>query len=167
MNEDLKEYRAQLIQTTDKLNESYDKLIITLSGGALALSLTFLKDIITEKPTHLAVLYWSWGLLIGSLASVLGSLLFGIEAYKKAVKQVDANSIYEELAGGRYAILTTILHYLGTICLIAGLVCMSIFTTLNMEEKNVKRQSTTAAKEASASDEHSTSSNNSVTGTTR
>ncbi len=43
MDEDLKEYRSSLLQTIQKLNESYDKLIITLSGGALGLSIVFFE----------------------------------------------------------------------------------------------------------------------------
>ena len=49
MDESLREYRKELIQTVQKLNENYDKLIITLSGGALGLSLAFIKDIVKNE----------------------------------------------------------------------------------------------------------------------
>jgi hypothetical protein len=148
MDKDLKDYRKHLIETSVKLNENYDKLVITLSGGALALSLTFLKDIIKEKPVSTLLLYWSWGLLIGSLTCVLGALLFGIAAHEKAIKQVDADSIYHESVGGWFSYMSTTLHYLGTILLVAGLVCMTIFVDLNMEVTNVKGKNTTATENA-------------------
>jgi len=46
MDEKLLEYRKDLIKTVQKLNENYDKLIITLSGGAFGLSLVFVKDFV-------------------------------------------------------------------------------------------------------------------------
>ncbi|MDH4240752.1 MAG: hypothetical protein OEW48_14425 [Phycisphaerae bacterium] len=145
MNKDLKEYRTGLIQTVEKLNDNYDKLIITLSGGALALSLSFLKDIIKDAQiTSPEYLILSWGLFIMSLTSVLGSLLFGIAAHKKAIKQVDAGTIYKETPGGFSSKITTFLHYIGTAFLIAGLVLITIFIYSNMEVSNVKKQNTTA-----------------------
>lgn len=43
---ELKKYRSSLIDTLRFLNESYDKLLITLSGGALGISIAFLKDVV-------------------------------------------------------------------------------------------------------------------------
>lgn len=147
MNKDLKEYRSGLIQTVEKLNDNYDKLLITLSGGALALSLTFLKDIVKDTPIHSpSYLLLSWGLFIVSLTCVLGSLLFGIAANKKAIKQVDEGTIYNEIPGGIPAKLTTYLHYFGTVFLIAGLVFMTIFIYSNMEVNNVKGEDSAAIK---------------------
>ena len=147
MNKDLKEYRAGLIQTVEKLNNNYDKLIITLSGGALALSLTFLKDIVKQSPIRSPIyLISSWGLFILSLTCVLGSLLFGIAAYKKAIDQVDACTIYKENPGGLFSKVTTVLHYAGTVFLLTGLVLITIFIYSNMEVINVQRQDTTATK---------------------
>jgi hypothetical protein len=154
MNKDLKEYRTGLIQTVEKLNDNYDKLIITLSGGALALSLTFLKDIVKDttirSPEYLLL---SWGLFILSLTSVLGSLLFGIAAHKKAIKQVDAGTIYKEEPGGIFSKVTTFMHYIGTAFLIAGLVLITVFIYSNMEVPNVKRQNTTASADKNSTTE--------------
>ena len=40
------EYRQQLITLEQKSAESFDKTVIALSGGALGLSLTFVKEIV-------------------------------------------------------------------------------------------------------------------------
>jgi hypothetical protein len=144
MEKDLKEYRKYLIQTVQKLNENYDKLIITLSGGALALSLVFLKDVIKKNQIQEPILLiMAWGLFIASLASILGALLFGIAANKKAIKQVDANTIYKEKPGGLFSKATTILHYASSAFLIIGLISIAIFASLNMEVKDGKRQNIT------------------------
>ena len=152
MNKDLKEYRTSLIQTIEKLNDNYDKLIITLSGGALALSLAFLKDIVKETPICEPVyLILAWCLFILSLTCVLGSLLFGIAAHRKAIKQVDVGTIYKEHPGGIYSRLTAVLHYIGTIFLIVGLIFITIFAYANLEVTNVKRQNASAPQNTAAS----------------
>jgi len=141
MEKDLKEYRTYLIQTVQKLNENYDKLIITLSGGALALSLVFLKDVIKENQIQEPILLIAaWGFFIASLASILGTLLFGIAANKKAIKQVDANTIYNEEPGGFFSKVTTILHYASTAFLIIGLIFIAAFAYVNMEVNDGKRK---------------------------
>lgn len=146
MDKDLKEYRSRLIQTVEKLNENYDKLIITLSGGALVLSLTFLKDVVKETPIYSPeYLISAWVLFIISLACVLGSLLFGIAAHRKAICQVDADTIYKEHPGGIFSKLSNYIHYISTICLIAGLVFITIFIYVNLEVSNVKRQNSASA----------------------
>ena len=67
MAEELDKYRTELLQTVQKLNESYDKIIITLSGGALGLSVIFLKDVIKDnKLESPELLIWSWALFITS-----------------------------------------------------------------------------------------------------
>jgi hypothetical protein len=91
-------------------------------------------------------------MFILSLTDVLGAQLFGIAANKKAVRQVDANTIYKERPGGIFSKLTTLLHYSGTVFLIAGLVFIALFAYANMEVRNVKRQDTTATQETIRTD---------------
>lgn len=150
MDKDLKEYRTELIRTVQKLNENYDKLIVTLAGGALGLSIVFLKDVIKQdqiqSPT---LLFVAWILFILSLSSVLGSLLFGIAANKKAIKQVDDDTIYNEEPGGVFSKFTKWLHYSGTVLLVAGLFFIAAFACKNMGIKNVKETKTNSAKAAS------------------
>ena len=43
---DHSEYKAWLRETEQKLSEQFDKTMLTITGGALALSITFVKDII-------------------------------------------------------------------------------------------------------------------------
>jgi hypothetical protein len=149
MEKDLKEYRKGLIQTAINLNESYDKLTVTLAGGALALSIAFIKDIIKEIPIKAPVLlFMSWGMFIASLTCVFGSILFGITAHKKTLKQVDAGTIYNEEAGGVFSKLTTFLHYSSFVLVIVGLSLITVFIYFNMEVSHAKGQATTTAQNA-------------------
>ena len=133
MDDDLKKYRDSLLETLRFLNESYDKMLIMLSGGALGLSITFLKDVISlANVKHPELLLFSWLALIISLAAVLGRVLFGIEAYRKAVTQVDDGSIYNAKPGGIYSVLTKGLYILSASSLLTGLVLIAIFSYVNI-----------------------------------
>jgi len=146
MSENLNKYREGLIETQQKLNESYDKLLITLSGGSLALSITFLKDVIgLNDISHTYLLLIAWGLFVLSITSILGEILFGIKAYKKAIKQIDNDTIYEEKVGGKSSSLSSLLHYVAAISLVLGLIFISVFTFFNIGEKNVGREASTEA----------------------
>ena len=152
MSEDMKLYRLGLIDTQRKLNESYDKLIITLSGGSLALSITFLKDIIgSNKINDPIFLLLAWGLFVLSLTAILGEILFGIKAHKKAITQVDDGSIHNQKVGGKSSSFSSIAHWLASISLILGLLFISVFAFFNIgdnngrEEAHTKTESSTKA----------------------
>lgn len=130
---ELKKYRASLIDTLRFLNESYDKLLITLSGGALGISIAFLKDIVKlENVKFPDLLLYAWLAFIFSLAAVLGRLMFGIEAYRRAIKQVDSGTIYQERVGGRYSLMTRALHICSAAFLLLGLLMLAAFAFQNV-----------------------------------
>ncbi|NTW84417.1 MAG: hypothetical protein HGB36_13855 [Chlorobiaceae bacterium] len=133
MEDELKIYRQGLIDTQRKLNESYDKLLITLSGGALGLSVTFLKDIIgSNEIRYPNLLLIAWALFVTSIGSILCEILFGIQAHKKAIKQVDDKTIYVQKVGGKSSNWTTIFHWMAALSLISGLMFVSSFAFLNL-----------------------------------
>ncbi|HUU84260.1 MAG TPA: hypothetical protein VM243_12220 [Phycisphaerae bacterium] len=69
--------RNRLTDSEQEYGKTYDKYVVTLSGGAIALSLAFLKDIVGDNPiTGAPCLVWAWvflGLAIGT--SVAGLFL--------------------------------------------------------------------------------------------
>lgn len=133
MDEKLSAYRTMLLDTLRFLNESYDKMLVTLAGGALALSITFLKDVIElEKVSGESLLFFAWLGFILSLASVLGRILFGIEAYRHAIKQVDNGTIYDAKVGGTFSSITRGLHMTSAIFLLIGLICIASFSYINV-----------------------------------
>ena len=146
MSKELKEYRESLVETLRFLNESYDKLLITLSGGALGLSITFLKDVIElDNINAPKLLVSSWFLFILSLGCVLGRIGLGIEANRKAIKQVDEGTIYNETVGGWYSKLTRIFHVLAATSLVVGLLCTAIFINLNIGINDGKPKTSTGS----------------------
>lgn len=139
------EYRNFLIKTKNQLNDNFDKLIVTLSGGALALSMAFLKDIVKlQVANHSWMLALSWFLLIFSVGFVLGEIYFGIEAYRKALAQLDGKTIRQETAGGIFASITKNLGRLAAIFLILGMVSIAMFVFINLENGNGTTTNATA-----------------------
>jgi len=133
MEEHLRKYRQYLVETEQKVSENYDKTVITLSSGALGVSFAFLRDVIGDgsiqsKP----LLIVGWGLLTVSLAAVVLSLLFGTMAFRRAIRQVDTNEVYSSPVGGWPATITTLLHFCGVLFLVAGLVAIGAFLSLNL-----------------------------------
>lgn len=142
--DDMRQYREGLVETQRKLNESYDKLIITLSGGSLALSITFLKDIIgSSEINHPLLLLIAWGLFVLSLTSILGEILFGIKAHKKAITQVDNGTIHNEKVGGQSSSWSSATHLVASFSLVSGLLFISAFAYFNIGEKHGTEKATT------------------------
>jgi hypothetical protein len=60
--------RTELLERQFSNSEAYDKAILTLSSGFLALSLTFIKDIVPRAQlSHTWLLYLSWGTLAAAI----------------------------------------------------------------------------------------------------
>lgn len=136
-------YRTMLIEATHSLNASFDKLVVTLAGGALAVSIAFLKDIISiDQIVHPWLLLTAWCLFVASLACILGEILFGIEAYQMAIRQLDNGTIHKERPGKNFSIISCWLQRLATIALIVGLLLLSTFTLVNIGDRNASRQAT-------------------------
>jgi hypothetical protein len=133
LDEALIKYRDELLNTLRFLNESYDKMLVTLSGGALGLSIVFLRDVVNvENVVHSELLLLSWSAFILSLASVLGRIMFGIEAYRYAIKQVDDGTIYDKKPGGSFSLFSRVLHIAAASFLLVGLLLIAIFSYLNL-----------------------------------
>ncbi len=81
------EYRQQLITLEQKSVESFDKTVIALSGGALGLSLTFVKEIVDlANALQTQWLLTAWICWTTSLLCVLLSFWLSAKAMRKAIK---------------------------------------------------------------------------------
>lgn len=142
--DDLADYRKDLVATVRLLDASYDKLLVTLAGGALALSIAFLKDAMAIEDTqHASLLLLAWSAFILSLTSVLGRILFGIWANKEAIKKVDDGTIRDGSPGGVFSKWTKFLHALSAIALVVGLSFIVAFAYFNLGAENVRKETTT------------------------
>ncbi len=134
MDEDLKKYRSILIDASQKAQESFDKTVLTLSGGALGISFAFVKDFVEKDQislSHLLFGSWiSWGL---SMLCVLVSFFCSQKALSKTVEQVDRERIYSETPGGRWTCAVDFLNVLGGLFFIVGLVSAIVFMGYNFK----------------------------------
>jgi hypothetical protein len=125
-------YRQSLITAEQTMQSEFDKAVMTLSGGALGISFTFLKDIIdTEGLTHFSTLLAAWILWGLSITFILASFFTSTKALRRAIADTDMHTIYMTLAKSRWASATTILNGLGGVCFFLGLIALVIFVAHN------------------------------------
>ena len=121
-------YRAVLVDAHRRSSEAYDKAVMTLSGGALAISLTFIHDV-APHPTHKGLLAWSWGLLALSLLLILVSFVASQYAILRRIKEEDGLPVSRwNLPSGA----TVALNFASGAAFIAGVACMVRFAWFNI-----------------------------------
>lgn len=88
-------YRDQLYQGMSYSINKFDDQILYLSSGALVLSLSFIGTIVPlEKSTWVALLYFSWGLL---LVTAIVSVYTHLESYNLHGKQIERLELGQDL----------------------------------------------------------------------
>ena len=128
----LQKYRDWLVDADHQASLDFDKAIMTLSGGALGLSITFLHNIVpTPLPQTKIWLSVGWIAFASSLAAILISYLFSMAALNKAIQQVDDGTLYKKKIGGIADIITGVCNDLSAIGFFVGVICLVIFALLN------------------------------------
>ena len=135
MKEDdyLQKYLERVLDVENQLRTSQDKLVVTLSSGALGVSLGFVHDIVDlVDANHLYLLKLSWAVFILALGSVVMGVQFGVLAHRKTQNQIADKSIYTGDPGGVWGKLTTWLQNSGPLLLLAGFCLFALFVSLNI-----------------------------------
>jgi|ERR1051326_4718062 hypothetical protein len=127
------EYRKRLVAGKKKSEEDLDKALIALSGGALAVSITFVKTLISDHAQRLAFLLGAWGLWLISLALVVLSFYISIEAHRTAVKGFDENPDGTERLGGHWDKMTRSFRPISLITFLFGIISIAIFSFINLK----------------------------------
>ena len=106
---------------------------MTLSGGALAISLTFIKDVIKIAQLKESAIpaHWLGGLLV-SVVFILVSMLTSHWSLVKAIRQTDEDKIQNERPGKSFAVLTEWLNALASVGFIVGVIFLAFFAFQNM-----------------------------------
>jgi hypothetical protein len=79
-----KDFEAELFKREVSNAEAYDKSVMMYATGALALSLTFIKDLLPPgKAVYMCALYGAWVAFLASLIAVLLSYMAGQLAIRK------------------------------------------------------------------------------------
>jgi hypothetical protein len=132
--ERLSAYRQSLIAAEQSMQGEYDKGVLTLSGGALGISLVFLKDVVGTKPlVHSECLLAAWIVWGLSIAFVLSSYFTSTKALRRAVTDTDEKMIYITLAQSGWATATKVLNALGGICFFVGIILIVTFVSFNLK----------------------------------
>jgi hypothetical protein len=133
MDEDVKKYRQYLVETEQKISDSYDKTVVTLAGGALGISFAFVEDVIGSEPVVArGALLSGWTLLTLSLAAVVLSLFFGTLAYRKAIERVGVADAVASRVKSWTATATFFLHIAAVGLLVLGLFALGCFLYQNV-----------------------------------
>jgi hypothetical protein len=82
------EERARLVDHRQKATESFDRTVLTLSGGALGVTITFIHEL-APHPRHVWLIGVAWSLFCASLLLILVSYLASIGAHDKIIEQMD------------------------------------------------------------------------------
>lgn len=92
LDKELKLYRDQLMLAEAKAQEDYDKTLVFLSSGAIAVTVSFIHNIIPlASAVSCAFIFFAWVMWGISLLCVLCAYLTSNYALRKSIQQVDNN----------------------------------------------------------------------------
>lgn len=122
------------MKLSQEAQDSYDKTVVWLCGGALAVSLSVLIDIIQNTPVRsLGAFRWAtvvWA--IGLVAAVL-SYYCSAAAMRKVIEQIDRGDRSPEAAnGGWYDRAVKWLNPIGGTAFVVGVVLAGMFLFGNL-----------------------------------
>lgn len=128
------EYRKSLCDNRDSSQDSYDKAVLTIAAGALALALGFVKP---GGPVVVAkwLIWTACGCFMASLLTVILSYRLSFYGFTKQIRVVDdadANRVHQERAGGRYAWWTECLNWTSFGALVVGIATLATFVIRNL-----------------------------------
>jgi hypothetical protein len=116
------EERKAVTDLYGKALESFDRTMVTVTGGALVLSTTFFRNVTPNPVPSSATWLWiGWGALVGSLVIVVLSMLTGHLA-------IEADLAERETKWGA---VTSALNFLSVVALVIGLSGLVWFAKAN------------------------------------
>jgi len=133
------EYRNQLIAADQTQQESFDKTVLALSGGALGVTFAFIKDIVGSgtiiSPLLITLAWILWGLsvcfnLISFFSSHL-SLISIIQDIDESIKKNTFENFLEKPNVKSRGIFTSILNILSGSFFVIGVILTAIFVFEN------------------------------------
>jgi hypothetical protein len=130
---ELSEHRRHLLQLEQLSQTAFDKTMVSLAGGALAISFAFVKDFLRpQPPTHVGILLAAWLCWVATLAIILTSHYFSVIAIRKAVDQIDSGKSHQQHTGGIADWVTAGLNLVSLFTFLAGLVLAGFFVHANL-----------------------------------
>lgn len=126
-------YEKHLLEADERAVASFDQATLTLSGGGLLLSLTFLRNIATGQPLSFWALVSAWVAWFLSLAGVMLSFHTGHRAMRRYLGQPpDERRAEARRPGGRWSTVTEYINITAFVLFVLGAMFMAIFAASNL-----------------------------------
>jgi hypothetical protein len=131
--------RKILIELESRSAQGFDTAVISLSGGALALSISFINQIAGRVPRFKWLLIVAWSSLVFSLIAMTVSHLTSQKAMRKQREIIDQEQDDEGTETGEgvnetaYSGMTDFLNYAALATLLIGLGSLAAFAFLNLK----------------------------------
>ena len=132
----LSDYRKFLGECESKATEDFDKTIVTLSGGALGLSLVFIEKVVpVTGAQHLWLLAVSWSSLILAVVCNLMSFMAAMQSMRREQQVFDGSRTLAspgEPAGGSWRRWTNTFNWVALGSCVFGTILLFTFAALNL-----------------------------------
>ena len=128
------DYRQGLVNSKFKVAEGFDKALLALSGGALGISMTFIKDIVT-RPGYKWILVISWTCFGLAIIILLLGYLVCRKAYMQEIVSLDAIQEKSKKTNNKknaWTKATEVANTFALIFFITGLVLLATFIFINI-----------------------------------
>jgi hypothetical protein len=131
------EYRDYILEAFHDASQDFDKAIMTLSGGALALSVTFIHDIVASPlPGTIIALWFGWCSLAASLITIMISYVSSMSGMTDILEDVNEaikknNPIVPSPKSKRANRITIGFNNASWIFLVVGIISLAVFAILN------------------------------------
>ena len=137
------EYMNQLRSERHSSFVQFDKAILSLSGGTLAVSIAFIKDLVPlTELVWLPLLLASWALLGLSITSTLVSFLVSQKAYDRQFTSAERYFVDKEKEAleteNPFGLITSRLNHLSAACFVAALLATIVFAGLNLSRASAR-----------------------------
>lgn len=129
--------KAEVIAKQVANSTTYDTSILTLSSALLALSVTFIKDVVSpiSSATLLPTLYLSWISFSVAIIATVASFMIGQRGYKALLEGAERYYIREELDAFNVSVVVSrrieIANYINGAMFILGITLMLVFVITN------------------------------------
>ena len=133
MSKESQDYLQLMRELETQSQVHYDKLVVYLSGGAMALSFAFIRDVVgTTGPVYFVeTLAWAWSMWLASLVFALGSHYASTLALRKASNEFDGSKT--KYPGGIYTTIVRFLNPVSGLAFLVGAYFAGSFIYYNLE----------------------------------
>lgn len=127
-------YRTAICEGRDAAQDAYDKSILTVAGGALAVALGFVKT--GGPPDSKWLLAVACALFAISLLSIIYSFKASRHSFDAQLaaldNRVDSEAVRRMRPGGKHSGLTEFLNTTAFVCLVFGIAALATFVIGNL-----------------------------------